>query len=648
MKKIAVMSKHMANLIAAGEVVERPANVVKELMENSIDAGASKITVEIKNGGKSYIRITDNGSGIGKEDLPLAFVSHATSKIKSEDDLESIATLGFRGEALASICAVSHMEVLTRAEDEAVGTSYVISGGKVLGVNDAGCPQGTTMIVRDLFYNTPARMKFLKKDVSEANKIASIVDNIALSHPEVAVNFIREGKNVLSTSGDGNLKNAVFSIFGKEFFDSLIELDYELSNIRVWGFISKPTACKPNRSMQHFFVSGRQVKSVTAMAALDEAYKNSVMVGKVPACVLHIDVDSRFVDVNVHPAKTEVRFQNDKSVYDAVYYAAKNALSEKDGTNTLKFNTKPNPQVFFKEQEAAQIIFSTAARTKNKEDFWQRKSAFEYKSERSPSVAASEKFSYDGEDNSELLFGGANAAENAPEVSRPEMPSVGTALIEEKVPVAECEAEEDLPVSEDASVKFTAQKQEDSVRVVGEIFKTYIIAQRGDEVLFIDKHAAHERMIFERLKSEEHSQAQMLLNPVCVTLNKEYYQAITDNTERLEEMGFIVEDFGAGSVRVLGYPVIVDSGSISAVVEETAKYLAENRNDLNSEFVDWLYHNIACREAIKAGKSSSPAEMEDFVTKLLSMPEIRYCPHGRPVMISMTKYEFEKQFGRVQ
>ena len=335
MAKINVLPKHIADLIAAGEVVERPSSVIKELMENAIDAGATSLTVEIKNGGVTYMRVTDNGSGILRDDIRNAFVSHATSKILNEEDLHGIGTLGFRGEALASICAVSRVDVLTRTADDDVGTVYKIEGSEEILLSDAGCPQGTTIVVKDLFYNTPARMKFLKKDVTEGNSVAGVVDRIALSHPEISIRFIRDDKQILVTPGNGNLKSTIYSVFGKDFSNALLETSYELNGVSVEGFVSKPTASRPNRSMQFFFLNGRLVKSATASAALDRAYKDSIMVGKFPACVLNITLPFEMVDVNVHPAKTEVRFSNERPVFDAVYYAAKNAITVKDTPNRL-------------------------------------------------------------------------------------------------------------------------------------------------------------------------------------------------------------------------------------------------------------------------------------------------------------------------
>lgn len=639
MKRINVMSKHMADLIAAGEVVERPASIVKELCENSIDAGADKLTVEIKNGGKSYIRVSDNGHGISKEDLPLAFVSHATSKIKTEEDLSSIGTLGFRGEALASICAVSRISVLTCASDENSGTNFVIEGGNVISADEAGCPVGTTIIVRDVFYNTPARMKFLKKDVSEANYVASVVDKIALSHPEVAVTFIREGKQVLTTSGDGELKNAIYSVFGKDFYSSLIEVDYTLENVRVWGYISRPTECKPNRSMQYFFVSGRQVKSVTAMVALDEAYKNSAMVGKVPACVLHIEVAPNFVDVNVHPSKIEVRFQNDKSVYNAVFYGAKNALEQGDKPKQIAIApSKPvlDDRNFLKKEKSEQITFPIKGEPvkREREDFWQH-IVSPNRGAVSATVAKSPSFSYEKEDQqlkNDILN---SVKKNESNMSNDSTADSVTVPDELKTDKSTCEPERSDVNPED-------------IRVVGEIFKTYIIAETKSEVFFIDKHAAHERMLFERLKKEKHDGTQMLLEPVIVTLSKEDYRAVIERSELLSKAGFVIEDFGPGTVRVSGYPILMDSMDIKSAVEEIAGYIRENRNDLTPEFLDWVYHNVACRAAIKAGNNLKAEELEAFTKKLFCMPDIRYCPHGRPVMVSMSKYTFEKQFGRIQ
>ncbi len=631
--RIQVMPKHMAELIAAGEVVERPASVVKELMENSIDAGATSVTVEIKGGGISYLRVTDNGHGIAAEDLPLAFQSHATSKIKTEDDLNKIATLGFRGEALASICAVSRVEVLTAEENAESGTCYTICGGEETGRDSAGCPKGTTIIVRDLFYNTPARMKFLKKDVTEGNYVFSVIDKTALSHPEISFKFIREGKTVLSTKGDGNLFNTIFSVFGKDFADGLIKTDYTLNKIHVWGYISKPASCRANRSMQYFFVSGRQVKTLTGMSALEAAYKNSVMIGKTPACVLNIDVDPASVDVNVHPAKTEVRFQNEKLIFDAVYYAAKQALDTGDTAKKAEFK----PENVFKKPTTEQIKISDIKKSPEIKEFWQSKSVDTFQSEAEEKEnLASPPVPYEISKKRNIQSGGNS----------------------ESVIVHNIYGENnDLPdesyknlIGGKSSIELQTEKTDESAskpfKVVGEIFKTYIIAEQGSDVLFVDKHAAHERMIYEQLKTQPHNDPQVLLAPVSVTLSKNDYNAVLENRNLLLKCGFNIEDFGAGTVRVVEYPMVLENTDIPSVIEETAAYLRENKKDLTPETLDWVYHNVACRAAVKAGTAANRYEQEKFIEKLLSMPEIRYCPHGRPVMISMSKYQFEKQFGR--
>lgn len=627
--KIKQMPKHMASLIAAGEVVERPASVVKELCENSVDAGATSLTVEIKGGGKTYIRISDNGSGILKEDLPLAFKPHATSKIETEKDLESISTLGFRGEALSSICAVSETEVLTLSEGEEIGSSYKIAGGEEVSLESAGCPKGTTIIVRNLFFNTPARMKFLKSDTSEGNYVSAVVDRIALSHPEISIRFIREGKQIFTTTGDGDLYNAIYAVFGADFAKSLMKVDYELGGIRVHGFISKPLNCRANRSMQYFFVSGRQVKSLTAMTALENAYKNSVMVGKVPACVLHIEIAPELVDVNVHPAKIEVRFANDKAVFDAVYYACKNSLMSEDTPKEIKLTLDD----VARKPKVEQQSFDNIRPAPKNENFWQKTSAEQFKHETSPEPFSVQKVS-------------------APEVKYTSEKSkrIDIEFDDEDI-IAEKPIAPEIPVAEQPEAEKTPAKEPESeiepFKVIGEIFKTYIIVEQGNEVLFIDKHAAHERMIFEQLKEQEHNQSQMLLTPVNVTLAKEDYDALIMNAENLEKSGFIIEDFGSGTARVRGYPLVLENTDIASIIEETAGYLRENRREFSTETLDWLYHNIACRAAIKAGNYTSEFEMKKFVEILLSKPFIRYCPHGRPVAVIMSKYEFEKQFGRV-
>lgn len=654
MPKINVLSKQLAELIAAGEVVERPASVIKELLENSIDAGADTVTVEIKNGGIAYMRITDNGCGISREDIRNAFVSHATSKIAEADDLNSIMTLGFRGEALASISAVARVEVMTATPDEEIGTRYVIESGEEILCDDAGCPKGTTIIVRDLFYKTPARMKFLKKDVTEANAVAAVVDRIALSHPEVSVRFIREGKQVLITSGRGDLLTCIREVFGREFAESLIPASSEANGVKISGFVSKPAASRPNRNMQFFFINNRLIKTGTGSAALSEAYKNSIMVGKFPSCVLNISLDPSLVDVNVHPAKTEVRFSDERMIFNAVYYACRNALASGDTPKQVTEIKKD----FYKAPEKAADQLVMTQREKPSSDFWQhipkkqpetptetKKPAFEVRPvAAAPTVRAS--------------------SPDAKPVSRVETtedillnsPSKKEAVADEKVSVSVAEVtavpEEKTAAPEVEIVSVTETKteafSEEDFLLIGEAFKTYIICEYKGKMVFIDKHAAHERIIYEKLKKESGERTpQLLLIPVTVTLSKEEYSAMLENLELVNGSGFEVEDFGGGCVIVRECPMELSADDVEDVICEIAGRFAEKKQDVAFEKLDWIFHSVACRSAIKAGNFTSRLEMERFAKQLLSMPDIRYCPHGRPVLIEMTKRELEKNFGRV-
>ena len=643
MPNINVLPKHIAELIAAGEVVERPSSIVKEIMENAIDAGADKITLEIKRGGITYIRITDNGCGIDRDNIRKAFISHATSKISTADDLNAICTLGFRGEALASIAAVSRVEVMTRGEGEEVGTRYCIEGGEETLLDDAGCPKGTTLIVRDLFYNTPARMKFLKKDVSEGNAVAAVVDRIALSHPEVSVRFIRDSKDVLFTSGDGKLENAIYKTLGKDFASTLIPCDYELEGVRVSGFISKPFNARPNRMMQYFFLNDRFIKTRTGMVALEEAYKNSIMVGKFPACVLNIHIAPGAVDVNVHPSKTEVRFANEKLIFNAVYYCAKSALQQGDTRVQANFKQKVGRQFMPKPNEGRQIkiyeqqLEQVKKESLPKEDFWGKTTSEEFVKLSEPKKT--EKITFN--DSSEFSLKKDEEPDLIPvfkPVEEAKPPVIET--VEEAVP----EAKAEQPASEVEEVKT----EPEPYRVIGEAFKTYILVEQGKKLLIIDKHAAHERMLFEKLRANNGEiETQMLLAPVTVTLSKEEYSAVLDNLELLDKAGYRVEDFGGGMVIVSECPTAVADADLAEVVMELAGYLVNNRRELIPEKLDWIYHSTACRAAIKAGDKTSEYELEKFVEKLLNDPDIRYCPHGRPVLIEMSKYEIEKNFGRV-
>lgn len=656
MSKIKVLPKEIAELIAAGEVVERPASVIKELMENAIDAGSSSVTVEIKNGGITYIRVTDNGCGISREDIRNAFISHATSKISTRDDLYAIGTLGFRGEALASIAAVSNVEVLTRTTEEETGTRYCISAGEETLVDDAGCPLGTTIVVRDLFFNTPARMKFLKKDVSEANAVAGIVDKIALSNPDVSIRFIREGKSALFTSGSGDLKTAAYEIFGKDFADGLIEADYSFESVKISGLVSKPTKSRPNRNMQFFFVNGRLVKSGTASAALSEAYKNSIMVGKFPYCVLNITTAPGLVDVNVHPAKIEVRFANERTVFSAVYYAAKNALEHRDEAPKVTIPRTAQTELF----EPVRPKTEQMRLPEKQPDFWNRMSSSEYRSAQQP-----ERPTYQQPAAREDIITVASP-DKKPETADSEPSTIQhfldaqrakkeeTAVIEADIrPELSAEAATlpDEKPEETARALDTAVDEKPAelpVAVIGEAFKTYIIVQQGESIFLVDKHAAHERMLFNELvKNDSKRSTQMLLTPITVTLSKEEYSSVLDNLDMLMQAGFAVEDFGYSVVIVRECPMEISADEVADVVAELAGYLVENRQKLISEKKEWLFSLMACKAAIKGGMYTTEYECELFIKRLFASPEIRYCPHGRPVMIEITRRELEKNFGRV-
>lgn len=625
--KINLLSKQTAELIAAGEVVERPASVVKELVENSIDAGATNITVEIKKGGIAYIRVADDGAGIAKDDVKRAFLRHATSKIAKGDDLNRIGTLGFRGEALAAICAVSKVELLTKIESETVGTRYIIEGGQEVLFEEAGYPKGTTIIVRDLFYNTPARMKFLKRDVSEANAVAAILDRMALSHPEIAFNFIRDGKQALSTSGDGKLLSAIYSVLGREFASGLIPVEYEMSGVKVAGYVCKPVNCRPNRKMQHFFINGRFVKTGTGSAALEQAYKNSVMSGKFPSCVLNIALPFDAVDVNVHPAKIEVRFADEKRVFECVYYGVKSALEFGDSRPILDLklkksaDSKPTQQKFtdyeFNIDRQEIIINKTikpAKGVKTQPDFSTagRLSDFtQYKKKR---------------EISEILEILKDTVKPVPEVA-------GNAQPAEK------------PQPEVKTQKFEAEDKDQTIQCIGEAFGTYIIVQKGDRLVFLDKHAAHERIIYEELKSTTEIDQQQLLTPVSVTLSKDEYSALLENIKLLYSAGFEIEDFGNGTVIVRGIPAVLDKEDISGVISEIAGGLIESPVVKVSK-LEWIFDSIACRAAVKAGDKLTMPEMQAIAEKVLASNDILYCPHGRVIAFELTESQLKKQFGR--
>lgn len=647
MSKIHILSRQVTELIAAGEVVERPASVVKEVMENAIDAGASSITVEIKNGGITYIRITDNGSGIDKDDIENAFKSHATSKITSANDLDAICTLGFRGEALASIAAVSKIELLTRSAGDDIGSRYCVEGGEKVLFDQAGCPKGTTLIIRDLFYNTPARMKFMKKDVSEANAAAGVIDRIALSHPEVAIRFIRDGKQTLLTQGDGKLINTANSIFGREFSNGLVEAVYVHDYIKVSGFVSKPVAARPNRSFQFFFLNGRLIKTVTGSTALGEAYKNSIMTGKFPSCILNIEISPELVDVNVHPAKTEARFANEKELFNAVYYCSKNAIDNLYSKPDVKRTTTVATQYVNNIHQVQQMTLPL-----KREEFWVS-TAVGVKSDKKANiditaddVDENNRDSTTKADQKELEKVSTDEQVIGNEKELYANTSANTALGE---PEEVFRQEASIP-GKDLRNENPIQDKNDTeqfIRVIGEAFNTYILAETSEMLLIIDKHAAHERMIFNKLSAANlRESSQIMLTPVTVLLSKDEYSAVLENLGVLSAAGFSIEDFGQGMVLVRECPMVLAVGDINDVVIELAGYLVLNKSEIISEKQQWILQSVACRAAIKAGDFTSDYERKRFVDELLRMPEVRFCPHGRPVFIEMKRSEFEKSFGR--
>lgn len=701
MGRINVLDKHTAELIAAGEVVERPSSVVKELLENSIDAGATQITVEIMHGGIDYLRITDNGCGILKEDVRNAFKRNATSKISVDSDLEKIGTLGFRGEALASISSVSKVQLITKAKEENIGSAYEIDGGEEISFDDAGCPDGTTFIMRNLFYNVPARYKFLKKDVAEGNAVASVIDKIALSHPEIAITFIRDNKRVLKTAGDGKLMSSIYAVYGRDFASTLIPVDYELNGMKLTGYISKPTNGRANRNMQNTFINGRFVKSRTISVALEEACKGSIMIGKFPSCVLNLQISPEAVDVNVHPSKIEVRFINERPVFDTVYHGVKSALLRGDSRKEAVLNH--NNTVNIKPLNP----FNLANKVINKEPPKSVQKAPEKPSEKSifdeldlptktvkynkvnkvsDSSSVQKKYMEFLENNKKLSEN--NQTTNNTVCNNIDNNVINNVSTESKIETKMNEVKEDtslnqevqkvnpfeelelekitteekksdvdvvLPTerqtnssSENIEIKTLIDEDKQSFRFIGEAMNTYIIVETdNNKLVLIDKHAAHERIIFEKLKREKGTgSVQLLLIPITVTLEKNEYTVAIEHLDMFKNVGFDVEDFGNGTLIVRSAPSYLRNDDIEDTIIEICGYIAENRKNVMSEHMEWIYHNISCRSAIKAGDSSTAKELIDIAKTVFSDDSIRYCPHGRPVCIELSKYEIEKQFGR--
>ena len=668
MADITVLPKEISELIAAGEVVERPASVIKELVENSIDAGSTAITVEIEHGGVTYMRVTDNGCGIARDQIKTAFLRHATSKIKSANDLDAILTLGFRGEALASISAVSKVEIMSAVSGEN-GVCYELHGGEEVSFEEIGCPKGTTIIVRDLFYNVPARMKFLKKDVTEGNTVASIMDRIALSHPEVAVKLIRDGKTVLNTVGDGKLKSAVYSVLGRDFSLSLIPVQYEEDALKLTGFVCLPTRCRPNRNGQFFFLNGRFIKSGTMAAALDRAYQNSAMVGKFPACVLNLSIPASTVDVNVHPTKTEVRFTDERRVFDTVYRGVKQAIVLGDRRPELNLSTKKPTNIFAPTEEfkQAKISFDVnegeKLNTQNTFNVTENPPVEKIKPKSVSSVFGADKDeplilcdSSSNNKSSEEFFGKNMPTiyevtlESSKNASRPSFLDI---KVEEKSKSVELDnitqkPDSKIPLSKDKEIEADINPDIDPLKIkyIGEAFATYIIVSYENSLYLIDKHAAHERINFEKLKKGLEIQSQLLLTPVSVTLMAEEFDAIISNTKTLLNVGFTVEDFGGNTVIVRSVPSILEGEDITSLISEIAETLRITGEPLPKK-IDDILHSISCKSAIKAGNITSKEELLSLAKKVLTSKSLMYCPHGRPIAFELKRSQIEKQFGRL-
>ncbi len=666
MPKIHCLERHVANLIAAGEVVERPASVVKELTENAIDAGATAVAVEIQRGGMGYIRVTDNGCGMEPEDAETAFLRHATSKIQNAFDLEAIGTLGFRGEALAAIAAVARVELMTRTADREFGTGLTLEGGKVVEREVVGCPEGTTMIVRNLFYNTPARLKFMKRDVAEGAAVYAVVQHVALSHPEVSFRFVREGKEELLTPGDGDLRSAVYAVLGREVALGMLPCKRKDEELSVEGFISRPTCCRGNRSGQHFFVNGRYVKSRTMSAALEQAYQNQKMVGKFPGCVLRVACKLNAVDVNVHPAKTEVKFTSERKLFDAVYYAVKETLEAEQGHPQAELKPKAPPkqdqvtpnQTFFRTMTAeeyrrtGQVLhskrqspappredpFETAMRQRRQEV---RPSELVRIPEAAEPIVVSAV-----EDRALVEQPVDNCVEKSVETVENPLYNPGVSQVEpvqtrKPEPIRLGQTPAPAPAEQPEETPDTA-----AWRLAGELFDTYVIVEQGDTAYLIDKHAAHERMNFDRMRAADWKpMSQLLLTPQVLHLAPEECGVLLEQMGLLEQFGFAVESFGGDEVLVREAPNDLSTDQIEPALEEIASKLLLTGTADPAAVRDEVLHTMACKAAIKGGWKNDRAELE-VVARAVMSGQVKYCPHGRPVAIELSRQQLEKQFKR--
>ena len=662
MSKINVLSPEVAQLIAAGEVVERPGSAVKEMVENAIDAGATAVTVEIRNGGNTFVRISDNGCGISREDCPAAFMPHATSKISCGEDLYSISTLGFRGEALASIAAVAKVEMLTKTADEETGTRIVIHGGEIIDIDDAGCPTGTVITVRDFFFNTPARRKFLKKDMTEAANIGQIMDRLALSHPEISFTLRRENGDALYTPGDGKLMSAVSAVLGRETASGMEEVDVSAGSVRVSGCICRPVNARPNRNMQIFFLNGRFVRSKTFAAALEQAYKNSIAAGKFPACVLNVSAPFDFADVNVHPAKLEVRFADEQMMFRAVYHAVKQTLEspKSPAQAVIDGSVAARPGNFEDDRQHVQGRLNTGPVVRGVHaaavpfpksgmpdvDISAADGVFARVKRESRAVDSSEHCAPPAKGTVQEMRAPLNYRSDS--VEKPHGEDAGLSAPytpgNERTPEERAETVEDSGAAAETSPEEENRAEDIApYKYIGEAFDTYIIAQRGDSLFFVDKHALHERILYDELKSNIKGFSQPLLTPLPVTLTKEEYAAVLDNAETLSAAGFDVDDFGPGTVLVRAMPMYYETADVESSITEIAGKLVNSPECDPADRVEWIFRSVACRGAIKAGAVSSPEELMRLLGKIDS---VRYCPHGRPVTLELTRRKLEKEFHR--
>ena len=638
MPKIIQLSPHVANLIAAGEVVERPASVVKELLENAVDAGASQITVEIRDGGMTFLRVTDNGCGMAPEDARTAFLRHATSKLRTAEDLAAIGTMGFRGEALAAIASVSRIDLMTKTPGSISGISLRLEAGTITEESEAGCPDGTTIIIRDLFFNTPARMKFMKSDTVEGSRVAAAVQLQALAHPDVAFTFLRDGKQVLQTPGTGGLEAAVYCVYGRECA-KMIRVDSRWDGYHLTGFVSKPTDARPSRSLQTFFVNGRPVKSRLLVAALEEAYRNQIMQGKFPACVLHLQLNTGAVDVNVHPAKTEVKFLSEKAVFDCVHYGVLGALNKTPDRPEVRFKPQPAPVTPPPPPPAAPKAPA------KKEGFFRTMTPEEYKNfsqalreaPKPAPVAAAATVAALGPvqplRNSTLIPGAGTPKPPVPPAPvAPIIPPAPPALKKEEDP------QEQMVLPMPQAIPW---------RLVGELYRSYVIVEQGEEAFLIDKHAAHERILFNKLKANQESiVSQSLLSPIPVRLSSDACGELLENTALLEELGFEIDAFGENTVALRRIPMDLSEQDAAETLENLAADLLKGRREDKDAVRDEMLHTMACKAAIKAGWHTDPKELAVLVRQVMENDELKYCPHGRPICISLSKKQLEKQFKR--